>query len=48
MNTLTIFGGKEKHPDIVQHNPTASMQKLSEHLSVSQTCVWQSLHDDSL
>ena len=34
--------------EMVQHNPTTSKRRLSTRLSVSQTRVWQTLHEDGL
>jgi hypothetical protein len=34
--------------EMVQHSPTTSTQSLSTCLGVSRTCVWWTLHDDSL
>jgi hypothetical protein len=41
----------EEHENIlemVQCSPTTSTQRLSTCLGVSQTCIWRTLHDDSL
>jgi hypothetical protein len=39
---------QENIPEMVQCSPTISLQRLYTYLCVSQTCVWWTMHEDSL